>query len=301
MSYYYDDYISQNILKVENEIFNIPYNLEIYKDKNKKKIFSKVKINTLKSIVQNEYDYSKNRKVGFVNITNNKDKSKINFNIDNGKLTFQLFDEMRESNFNYDGEIYFKPFFMNLNGNLKKLNIDYLNDINSLLIQLLKSEVFNNQNLNFSSNINAEKILSNHKFKDLLINFKIKEGLIDVDNSNFNWSDFANFKITNSLIFIEENTLVLDGTMSIEIKNYNEIYKFFQTPRNYRKEINKLNFNFNYNFDQETLNISDIKIDNQENYKVGNIINKLVSQENMLQNRIYLKNLINRAIKAYSG
>ena len=35
--------------------------------------------------------------------------------------------------------------------------------------------------------------------------------------------------------------------------------------------------------------------------KVGDILNKLVSQENLLQNRIYLKNFINRAIKAYAG
>ena len=41
--------------------------------------------------------------------------------------------------------------------------------------------------------------------------------------------------------------------------------------------------------------------DNQKNKIVGDILNKLVSQENILQNRIYLKNLINRAIKAYAG
>jgi predicted peptidase len=45
----------------------------------------------------------------------------------------------------------------------------------------------------------------------------------------------------------------------------------------------------------------DMKIDDQHNQSVGVILNKLVSQENILQNRIYLKNLINRAIKAYAG
>ena len=49
------------------------------------------------------------------------------------------------------------------------------------------------------------------------------------------------------------------------------------------------------------IDISNIEIDNQKNLKVGDILNKLVSQENVLQNRIYIKNLINRAIKAYAG
>ena len=44
-----------------------------------------------------------------------------------------------------------------------------------------------------------------------------------------------------------------------------------------------------------------MKIDGQDNPRVEEILNKLVSQDNLLQNRIYFKNLINRAIKAYAG
>ena len=125
--------------------------------------------------------------------------------------------------------------------------------------------------------------------------------MIDIDNSKFNWSDFADFKISNSLIYLKDKTLVLDGTMDVDIKKYSEIYKFFQTPRNFRKEIKKLNFIFSYNFDEEIIDISNIKIDNQNNLEVSEILKKYVSQENVLKNKIYLKNLINRALKAYSG
>jgi hypothetical protein len=114
-------------------------------------------------------------------------------------------------------------------------------------------------------------------------------------------SNFADFKISNSLIYLSDNTLVFDGTMNIDVFNYNEIYKFFQTPRNYRKEINNLKFVFSYNFDKEIINISNLQINDQINQKVNVILNQLVSQENLLQNRIYFKNLINKAIKAYSG
>ena len=100
---------------------------------------------------------------------------------------------------------------------------------------------------------------------------------------------------------MNDNNLALDGKMRIKVRDYDEIYKFFQTPRNHRKEINDLEFLFNYNFDQEIISISDLKIDNQSNKKVGEILKNLVTQENALQNRIYLKNLINSAIKAYAG
>ncbi len=208
---------------------------------------------------------------------------------------------MNNYNFKYNGTIDLKPFFMNLDGKIKRLNLDYLKDSNSILVQFLKTEILNNQNLNFSSIINIEKILPYQKLIDLLLHLKIKEGLIDIDESKFSWSNYAEFEITDSLIYSNDNTLALDGTMNIDIKNYNEIYRFFQTPRNFRKEIHNLNFVFNYNFDKEIINISKIKINNQENKKVGEILKKLVSQDNFLQNRIYLKNLINKAIKAYSG
>jgi hypothetical protein len=134
-----------------------------------------------------------------------------------------------------------------------------------------------------------------------MLNFRIKEGLIDIDDSKFSWDDYADFDISNSLIYLNENNLILDGKIKIKIKNYNKVYKFFQTPRNFRKEIKDIEFVFNYNFDQAIVNIKNMKIDDKKNQKVGEIINKVVSQENVLQNRIYLKNLINRAIKAYAG
>ena len=301
MHYYYDTNIAQNILSADNEIFNIPYTLKIYNNQRQKKIFSKVKINTLKSIFDYQYDYSKNIKKGFIDLATNKNKSKISFIIDDEKLSFKFLDEMNNYNFKYNGTIDLKPFFMNLDGKIKRLNLDYLKDSNSILVQFLKTEILNNQNLNFSSIINIEKILPYQKLIDLLLHLKIKEGLIDIDESKFSWSNYAEFEITDSLIYSNDNALALDGTMNIDIKNYNEIYRFFQTPRNFRKEIHNLNFVFNYNFDKEIINISKIKINNQENKKVGEILNKLVSQDNFLQNRIYLKNLINKAIKAYSG
>tara|TARA_B100001093_G_scaffold467708_1_gene487125 strand:- start:1680 stop:3182 length:1503 start_codon:yes stop_codon:yes gene_type:complete len=301
MNYYYDAKKDKNILDVKNEIFNIPYSLELYDDKKIKRIFSEIKINTFKSIFGIELDYGEKTNKGEIFITNNKNKSKINFKLDEKKLVFEFFDKIKDPDFMYSGDVYLKPFYFDLIGELKKINLNNLKDPNSLFVQFLKTEIFNNQNLNILSIIDIKKVLPYQKIIDLLINFRIKEGLVDLDESKFSWSNFADFKISNSLIYLSDNTLVFDGTMNIDVFNYNEIYKFFQTPRNYRKEINNLKFVFSYNFDKEIINISNLQINDQINQKVNVILNQLVSQENLLQNRIYFKNLINKAIKAYSG
>jgi len=301
MEYHYDSKRAQNILNVDNEVFNIPYSFEIYKDKNKKKIFSKIKINLLKSIFESEFDYDGKINKGVIDILANKNKSLINFKLEGDELVLKLIDKMKDSNFNFESTIFIKPFFLDLSGEIKKMKLSYLIDRNSVLVQFLKTEIFNNQNLNISSIIKAQKILPYQNLKNLLLNIKIRQGLIDIDDSNFSWSSYSDFKISNSLIYLSDNNLVLNGKMNIDIRNYNEIYRFFQTPRNFRKKIENIKFEFNYNFDQEMIKISNITIDNQTNKKVGEILNKLVSQENVLQNRVYLKNLINKAIKAYSG
>ena len=301
MEYSYNFNKNQNTLSVKNEIFNIPYSLEIYKDKIEKKIFSKLNINILRSSFQTEYNYGEAIKKGFIDIINNKNKSKINFSLNKEKLIFELKDKMNDINFNYNGIIDLKPFFLDFSGKIKKIDIKYFINSNSILQQFLKTNVLNNENLNISSKINAEKILPYQKFINLFLNFRINEGLIDIDDSKFTWYDHADFEILNSLIYLNANNLILDGRMKIKIRDYDEIYKFFQTPRNFRKEIKNIEFVFNYNFDQSMINIVDMKIDGQDNRKVVEILKKMVFQDNNLQNKIYFKNLINKAIKAYSG
>ena len=115
------------------------------------------------------------------------------------------------------------------------------------------------------------------------------------------WKNLANFKISNSLLYVRDNQLILDGKLDIFIDNSAEIYKSLLTPKRNRTKINKIDLNFNYNFDYKTLDLSDIKIDNELNQKLNMILKNLTFKNDKLQNKIYFKNKINKAIKAYSG
>ena len=55
--------------------------------------------------------------------------------------------------------------------------------------------------------------------------------MIDVDNTTLKWKNFADFELSNSLIFVKNGELVLDGKLQININNHNEIYKYLLTPK----------------------------------------------------------------------
>ena len=104
-----------------------------------------------------------------------------------------------------------------------------------------------------------------------------------------------------SLNFVRNGELVLDGKLKINIKNYKDIYKFLLTPKNYRNEIKEIDLNFTYNFDQNVAQLKDVKIDNKINQNVNKILNNIVIKKDKIQNKIYFKNLLNEVIKNYVG
>ena len=73
------------------------------------------------------------------------------------------------------------------------------------------------------------------------------------------------------------------------------------TPKNFRKEIKRIDLNFSYIFDEKVIILKDILIDGKFNKKVNVRINNIYLRDDDLQNKIYIKNLMNDAIKAYAG
>jgi len=299
MNYYYDTKELKNLVNSDNEIFNIPYFLTSNKDK--KKIFSKINLNYLKLKIENEIDYSNKKKIGLINILFTKKKSKATYQLDKNNFIFNYFDNLNEPDFFYEGNINFTPFFSNLNGKINKLDLSIIFDPSSLFVQSVKTEIFNHKNLNFDLSINANQIKNYQSFENLTFKSKIKQGLIDFDKTKFSWSNYADFEISDSLLYVNENQLLLDGKLLIDVKNYNQIYKYLQISKNLRPKLDTLEFDFSYNFDQQIISFNTIKVDGQIDEKVYDVLKKIVLKSNKLQNRIYFKNIMKEAIAAYSG
>ena len=301
MKYYYDHKLLKNTLDASNEIFNIPYSFTLQSDTINDKIYSKINLNLLKLQLDNVYDYSGFKKNGLINLTHNKNNSEAKYTLNKNSFNFNFFDKSINPKFNYKGNINFTPFFLNLNGDTENIDISKLFSSDSILTQFFKTEILNNKNLNIVSVINSNKIFPYDNMINLVAKIKVEEGLIDIDNTKFSWVDYVDFEISDSLLYINDNNLILDGKFILNINNFNEIYKFLQTPRNYRKQLKKIEFNFNYNFDQEIINLKDIKINDETNKKVNKVLNQFISKKSKIENRVHFKKLMNEAIKSYAG
>ena len=301
LKYYYDLKDNKNTFVANNEIFNIPYTVELKNHKDEKKIFTRVNFDFLKLQVKNILSYKQIQKNGLIEFTYNKKKSEGTYQLNNNLFNFNYLSKSLDNDFKYEGIINFIPFFSKISGDIDIINLNKLFNPDAILVQLFKSELLNNKNLNINVIINAEQIIPFRDLNNLVFKIRIEDGLLDISETKFSWLDYVDFQIFDSLLYVRDNNLVLDSNISIDIHNSSEVYKFFQTPRNYRKKINKIKFNFIYNFDQEITNLSNIEIDNLVNPEVNKILDQFISKDTILQNRIYFKSLINEAIKSYAG
>ena len=301
IEYYYDTKELKNIFYSENEIFNIPFSFKSFYSKDKNKIFSTINLNLIKLKIENELSIVDEKKFGKSELIFKKLKRIFEYQLKKNSFNFRIFDKIDQPKLNYKGNLNFKPFYGNLEGSSDEINLNYIFGSNAIIAQLLKTEIFNNKNLDLKLNINANNVYNNSNFKNIDLNSKIQEGLIDADNTKFRWRDIAEFELLESLIYVKNGELVLDGKLKININNFSKLYKFLLTPKNYRNEIKRVDFNFTYNFDQKIAELKDIKIDDKINNKVNKILNNVILKKDDLQNKIYFKNLLNEAIKSYAG
>ena len=301
MKYFYDVKELRNILYLDSEIFNLPYSLEIYNNTQNKILYTKLLLNTFGLKVENEHNYKNELNEGVSEFNFHKIKSILTYKTNHDFFEFNYSNKSDNLNFEYEGKFNFKPFYSIINGSTDELNLSNLLGSNTLITELLKTKILNSKNIEFELLVNGKTIQNYNGFKNLIISSKIKEGLIDLDQTKFEWVKRAQFEFKDSLIFVKNGELILDGKLQINIRDVNEIYKFFVTPKNYRKTINKIDLNFTYNFDQKSADLKDIKIDNKFNNNVNKILNNLILKTDKLQNKIYLKNLFNKAIKSYAG
>ena len=299
--YIYDPKEFKNIFFSKNNIFNLPYSIELSKNEEEKKLNSKINIGSLNLQLENQFSYEEELKSGLSEFNFLNSKIIAEYEASKNNFEFKLFDKAQKSKFSYNGKLNFRPFHSYLMGSTTAVDFSHLFSANAITKQLLKTEILNNKNIDFKLNISASKTKNFDNFINIFLNSKIQEGLIDLNQTKFSWKNHANFSLTESLIYVKNGKLVLDANSEIKLINLDEIYKFLITPKNLRKKINKINVNFTYIFNEKTLNINDIKVDGISNKSLLNNLNEIKLKENSLQNKVYLKKYLNDVIKNYAG
>ncbi len=283
------NYLYQNILqklKSKLNIFNIPLSLDVDHDIIEKKIFLELKSYPLRLNVKSSSNYNNKELSGLTDLSIVNKSKKIGYELKNNSLNFKTSDNK------ISGNILIKPFFLSSNINLFEIDIKKVFHDNSILINILKSEILNNKNLNGEILVNAQNFKGINFLKD--INFKIvfEEGEIFIKNLKMIFKDSVIINLDDSQLIIDNNRLDLAGYISLDFININGIYSHFQISKKNRKKIDKINLGYLFNFNERLIEIDNLKINGIPNEKAINFQKKMNSEKENILNKIIFRNLI---------
>ncbi len=294
--FYYDSYNLENVFKSKNEIFNVPYKFLIKNDKFNKNIFSKFKSNKIRLDIENDINYEDQVKKGFLDLLFINKNISLEYFIKKNSLEF--FTKNKKI---LDGFIDFKPFYLKANLNYDGISIKDLFANESILIDLIKSEIFNNQNLNVNINLSVTDIINLNELNNLRLNLGLEQGDITLSKSKIMWKDDIEIILSEGLVNYDKDEISLIGKLQINAKNINDFYKSFQIKKIHRKQLNQIELDFIYSFNGNKFKFSNIKIDNSSNTNLDVFINNYNSSNKTFLNKITFKNFINSFFKIYAG
>ena len=295
--YYYDSNNLENILSAKIEIFKIPFKLTVKNDKFNKQFYTKLNSKLIRLNLENYINYESDDADGILDIIFVNKNTSIDYLIKKNSLNFSSLDKKNP----FKGNIDFKPFYFYANFNYTGLSTKNLFKENSILLDLVKSEMLNNINLNIDIDFNVADITNIDELNDLSFKLNIEQGNISPSDSSIMWKDDLKITLVESLFINDEKSVNLVGKILVDIADVDDFYKSFQIKKDLRKKIKQFQIDFNYNFNTKQISFDNVKIDNNSNESLETFINNFNSREKRIFNKITFKNFVNDFFKAYAG
>ena len=295
LNYSYDLKNFDKKILLDYEIFNIPFNVSIKKNLPNQKNVIEMKSKKIRLNVKNEFFNDQDAINGLLKVlVINKEKN-LDYKIQNNILTFSSEDK------NLFGKIFFKPFYLISNFNFGQIYLKNLLLENSLITNLIRSEIFNNQNLNANIVIKANSINGVNYLKDIELETYLNQGNFIIKNSNLNWQDSVIININNMQLQTSEDEAKFIGEINFFFKDLTKFYNYYQIRRNHRKNIKNMSLDFIFNLDQNKISIDNLKIDNKSSEELGSFLNKFNSQNQSIFNKFRFRNFVKNFFINYDG
>ena len=294
--FYYDLKNLKNVLVSKSKVFNVPYKLIIGNDKLNEILDFELVSKKLVLKIENETDYKKKNDTGNLKISF-KNKNNI-FEYQINKNTLDIIS--KDNNKIFKGLIEFKPFYLVSNFKYQTFRIKDLLE-NPFFMEILKSQILNNKNLNALINFDVKNVYDFDRFSDLSLKLKIEEGNYNFSNSNIIWKENVKVLFSDAFLNFDKEKINLNGRTSFDVKNQDEFYKFFQIKKDLRKNIEKIELDFNYDFNEEKITFDNLRIDNKSNKKIEEIVSNFNSNNKKFFNKVTFKNFVNDILIAYFG
>ena len=294
--FYYDLKNLKNVFVSKGKIFNVPYKLIIGNDKLNEILNFELVSKKLVLKIENRTDYKMEDDIGSLKISF-KNKNNI-FKYQIKKNTMDIF--LNDTNKTFKVSLEFKPFYLISNLNYQTFRIrDLFN--NPFFIEILKSQILNNKNLNALMNFNVKNIYDFDRFSDFSLKLKIEDGSYNFSNSNITWKENVKVLFSDAFLDFDKGKINLNGKTSFDVKDKDEFFKFFQIKKELRKNIDKIELDFNYDLNEEKITFDNLRIDNKSNKEIEEIISNFNSSNKRFLNKITFKNFVNDILIAYFG
>ncbi len=295
--FFYDYKNLDNVLISKNEAFKIPFVLKIKNKRLNKELLFTLNARKLRLILENKTDYNDVNKKGTIDVSFINKNTLIDYQLNKDSLTFTSKDRY----LSYNGKIDLKPFYFVSNFDYDNLNTKNLFKDDSILSELIKSEILNNRNLNMNLNLNVKNILNINELNNLLLRIGISQGNIGLSNSKVMWNDDIEITLKESYLNYDKEDIKLVGRARVDFKKFNNFYSSFQIKKKNRKEIDKFEIDFVYNLTQKKINFDNPLIDNKSNKNVDKFIQDFNFENKKFMNKIIIKNFVNNLFTAYAG
>ena len=268
--------------KLKNNFFDKRSNIDLVFDELNKRFINKINFKDKK--IEGNLSYFDARK-----------KYDTTYIFHNDILKFYSNEKVGDKTF-YSGIINFYPFFSKLEVNLKSINIKNLLDSDSFFIEILKSNIFANKNLNFNIEVKSKNISDHRKLKDLNLNINYENQLLNFNQSNLVLEDILEINLIESK-FVNSKKQYFLGTFKISIHDHSNLYRFFQTKKKYRKKIDSIYITTRYDFIKNDLILEKIIIDNNSNENIDYLIKQYNQDNKLIRNKVDLRNFFNSFIE----
>ena len=143
-------------------------------------------------------------------------------------------------------------------------------------------------------------IRNRSSIKDITIKINSLQGVIDLNDTNFQYDENIIITIDDSTLNIQNDDVILNCKLIFQIKDLNSLYRNYQTPKKNRAQFSSFEILLDYSLTQRKINFKKIKVDNKSNDKLNKFLISNNEENNFLKNKIEFKKFINNLFKVYS-
>ena len=296
---------NKNTAKMNGEIFKIPFKLLFEKNFNNKNKNLQVKFNKIPIKYSNESLFFENRYIYKNNLHIMNSKLNSEYEIKNNTIFLKSKKSIvRNTPISYQGEINFKPFFVNLEIDAKEFDIQYFFKKSLWVNELISSKIIQNENFNAQININSDKLIKNKLFKKINLHLNIEEGNLNLNETILSNKKLGLIKIINSDFLSKNGNIFLEATARLNVNNFDTFYKNFFIPQKKRKKFNHIDFNFEYdtingNFKIYNISFFDQKKQKINSEKIDEVVELNIEKKFNFSNSIGFKNYLNKILNIY--